>query len=408
MCTYTLYNRVKCCSWESVSEAMEETPEMTRAAKRARDYGVTIGAMSAGAWNAITDVPGVRVGHCTVAFGDGPLVPGQGPARTGVTAILPHTDNLFHAKVPAASDVINGYGKSIGLVQVDELGTIETPILLTNTLNIPRVADALIDHMLIAEPGIGISTSSVNPIVMECNDGHLNDIQGRHVHAEHVYRALADAAAGPITEGSVGAGTGMIGFGMNGGIGTASRVLGGPHPHYTVGALVLLNTGRLADLRIDGVPVGRDLAATRGEWATEPQGGSIIIVLATDAPTTNRQLRRLVKRAALGLGRTGATAGHGSGDIALIFSTHAANRVPHAPSGPVRTIEAIAEDGPLISALFAAVIEATEEAIVSALFAGHGVRGRDNHYVPGLPVDRVLDNLRAHGRMSTQARSAGE
>ncbi len=197
----------------------------------------------------------------------GALVPGQGPARTGVTAILPHGGNLFREKVPAASHVINGFGKSIGLVQVDELGTIETPILLTNTLNIPRVADALIDHMLTVEPRIGIRTSSVNPVVMECNDGHLNDIQGRHVRAEHVQRALAEAADGPVAEGSVGAGTGMIAFGVNGGIGTASRVLPAPHPRYTVGALVLANTGRLDDLRIDGVPVGRELAATRGEWA---------------------------------------------------------------------------------------------------------------------------------------------
>jgi D-aminopeptidase len=378
---------------------METHAQTPRAAERARDYGVTIGAMEPGAWNAITDVPGVRVGHCTVAVGVGSLVPGRGPARTGVTAIIPHAGNIFQEKVPGATDVINGFGKSIGLVQVDELGTIETPILLTNTLNIPRVADALIDHMLTVEPGIGITTSSVNPVVMECNDGHLNDIQGRHVHAEHVHRALAEAAVGPVAEGSVGAGTGMIGFGMNGGIGTASRVLAASHPRYTVGALVLLNTGRLDDLRVDGVPVGRELAATRGDWAAEPEGGSIIIVLATDAPTTNRQLRRLVKRAALGLGRTGATAGHSSGDIALIFSTHPANRVPHKPAGPVRTIEAIAEDGPLISALFAAVIEATEEAIINALFAGKGMRGRDGNWVPGLPVNRVLNSLRAHGRL---------
>ena len=367
--------------------------------KRARAHGVTIGTMATGRWNALTDVPGVRVGHCTVAFGDGALVPGQGPARTGVTAILPHAGNLFRENVPAASHVINGFGKSIGLMQVDELGAIETPILLTNTLNVPRVADALIDHMLTVEPAIGIRTTSVNPVVLECNDGRLNDIQGRHVRAEHVHRALAGAADGPVAEGSTGAGTGMIAFGVTGGIGTASRVLPEPYPRYTVGALVLANTGRLDDLRIDGVPVGRELAATRGEWAAEAGDGSIIILLATDAPTTTRQLGRLARRAALGLGRTGATASHGSGDIALIFSTHAPNRIPQRPPGPVRTIEAIAEDGPLISSLFAAVIEATEEAIVNALFAGisTGITGRDNHGVPGLPVERVLAILRAHG-----------
>jgi D-aminopeptidase len=368
--------------------------------KRARAHSVAIGTMETGRWNALTDVPGVRVGQCTVRFGDGALVPGHGPARTGVTAVLPHAGNLFQEKVPAASHVINGFGKSIGLVQVDELGAIETPILLTNTLNIPRVADALIDHMLTIDPAIGIRTTSVNPVVMECNDGHLNDIQGRHVHAEHVRRALADATDGPVAEGSVGAGTGMVAFGVTGGIGTASRVLPAPHPRYTVGALVLANTGRLDDLRIDGVPVGHELAATRGAWAAESGDGSIIILLATDAPTTTRQLGRLARRATIGLGRTGATASHSSGDIALIFGTHAANRIPLRPAGPVRTIEAVAEDGPLISSLFAAVIEATEEAIVNALFAGvsAGMTGRDNHHVPGLPVERVVAILRAHGR----------
>ncbi len=369
-----------------------------RGNERARAYGITIGTMETGRWNALTDVPGVRVGHCRVAFGEGALVPGKGPARTGVTAILPHSGNIFREKVPAASHVINGFGKSIGLVQVDELGAIETPILLTNTLNIPRVADALIDHMLAVEPAIGITTTSVNPVVMECNDGGLNDIQGRHVQAAHVHRALADAADGPVAEGSVGAGTGMVAFGVTGGIGTASRVLPAPHPRYTVGALVLANTGRLDDLRIDGVPVGRTLAATREAWAAESHDGSIIILLATDAPTTTRQLTRLARRAALGLGRTGAMAHHGSGDITLIFSTHIANRIPHRPAGPVRTIEAIAEDGALISLLFTAVIEATEEAIINAIFAGRGMTGRDNYRVPGLPIERVLAILRARGR----------
>jgi len=376
---------------------MDEQTRSVPGAMRARARGVTIGGLASGRWNALTDVPGVRVGHCTVAFGDGALAPGHGPARTGVTAILPHGGNLFRDKAPAASHVINGFGKSIGLVQVDELGAIETPILLTNTLNVPRVADALIDHMLAIEPDISIGTTSVNPVVLECNDGHLNDLQGRHVRAAHVHRALADAADGPVAEGSVGAGAGMVAFGVKGGIGTASRVLPDPHPRYTVGALVLANTGRLDELRIAGVPVGRELAATRGEWAAESGDGSIIIVLATDAPATTRQLGRLVRRAALGLGRTGATASHGSGDIALIFGTHAANRIPHRPPGPVRTIETIAEDGPLISSLFAAVVEATEEAIINAIFGNREMTGRDEHRVPGLPVERVLAILRAHG-----------
>ncbi len=369
-----------------------------------RAHGLTIGTLPTGRQNAITDVTGVRVGHCTVAFGAGALRPGHGPARTGVTAILPHAGNLFREKVPAATHVINGFGKSIGLVQIAELGTIETPLLLTNTLNVGRVADALIDHMLTEESGIGITETSVNPVVCECNDGGLNDLQGRHVGAAHVRQALAEARASddgaPVAEGGVGAGTGMIAFGMAGGVGTASRVLLPPHPAYAVGALVLANTGSLSELRMNGVPVGRALAADLASgvvWEDEPVDGSIIIALATDAPTTTRQLGRLAKRAALGLARTGATAAHGSGDIAVIFGTHPANRVPLHPAGPTRMVEAIAEDGPLISALFTAVIEATEEAILNALFAGRTVTGRDNRRVPGLPIARAITLLRGGG-----------
>src|SRR5690625_3184921 len=224
--------------------------------------GLRLGRLAAGPENAITDVPGVGVGHSTIVRGDGSLVPGQGPVRTGVTAVLPHGDNMFTEKVPAAAHVINGFGKAVGLLQVMECGVLETPILLTNTLNVGRVADALIEHMAAENPEIGISTGTVNPVVAECNDGWLNDIQGRHVGAEHVAEALANArAGGPVVEGAVGAGTGMSAFGWKGGIGTASRLVPTGDEHCVLGALVLSNFGAANDLLVGGWPVGRYLPA---------------------------------------------------------------------------------------------------------------------------------------------------
>jgi D-aminopeptidase len=357
-----------------------------------------------GPLNAITDVGGVRIGQTTVSWGEGPLVPGQGPARTGVTVILPHGGNLFREKVPAAIHVINGFGKTTGLAQVDELGTIETPIALTSTLCVGRVADALITHAIAETPEIGISTSTVNPIVGECSDAWLNDIQGRHVHEEHVLAAIASARGGPVEEGAVGAGTGMIAFEWKGGIGTASRVIPGELGGWTVGALVLANFGKRGQLVIDGVPVGQ-LLGEQDEGA--PERGSIMIVLATDAPLLDRGLKRLARRAGLGLARTGSMGGHGSGDIVIAFSTAERVRIPHAAERLTLPVEIVAESGVTgvgspIDALFTAVVEATEEAVLNALFKATTVVGRDGQVGEALPLDRVRPLLARVGRLRGQ------
>lgn len=361
-----------------------------------RQLGIKLGRLQPGPQNGITDVPGVRVGHSTLIQGDGPLKPGQGPIRTGVTAILPHGGNLFAEKVRAGLFVLNGFGKSMGLAQVAEMGTIETPILLTNTLSAPRVADALIDLMIEQNPGIGIDTSTVNALVGECNDGFLNDIQGRHVTPQMVREAVAGATEGPVQQGAVGAGTGTVCFGFKGGIGSASRLAGG----YTVGALVQTNFGMREQLLIGGTPVGERLADWTEELVAEQSGtegaipepppGSVMVILATDAPLESRQLTRLAKRGALGLARVGATANDGSGDFILAFST--ANRVAHEADGPLEQVTLLRDEA--ISPLFQAAIEAVEEAVLNSLFAAVSVTGRDGHRAPALPTERVLDLLR--------------
>lgn len=351
---------------------------------RVRDLGIIIGRLLTGEQNAITDVAGVRVGQVSVVHGEGALVPGVGPARTGVTAIWPGEGNPYDQKVPAASFVFNGFGKTIGLAQLDELGVIETPILLTNTLNVPRVADALITSMLRLDPGI----VSLNCVVGECNDSYLNDIQGRHVHAEHVFAALDSATGGPVAEGAVGAGVGMTCYGFKGGIGTASRRIALGEHAFTVGALVLTNFGDRRDLRIDGVPVGRELASS-AEPSTAAGPGSLMMIVGTDAPLDSRQLRRVAHRAVLGMARTGTTSGHGSGDFVIAFAN--GNRVPHRPSSVVRTTRAFAEDGPAISTLFQATVESVEEAILNSLFQAETVVGRDDHVREALPIDRVRE-----------------
>jgi len=390
---------------------------------RAREFGIIIGTMSPGPLNAITDVPGVRVGHATLIRGEGALRPGHGPVRTGVTAILPHGGNLFREKVKAAAFVLNGFGKTIGLIQVAELGTLETPILLTNTLNVGRVADALIEYMLRDNPEIGVTTGTINPVVAECNDGYLNDIQGRHVGPAEVWEAIQGAAGGPVAEGSVGAGTGMSAFGFKGGIGTSSRVTPPEAGGFTVGTLVLANFGRREELIVAGVPVGRllkdwsqegraDFTGSRsalddtrfpghlgpasGPSAGSSSGdsggdGSIIIVLATDAPLSSRQLGRLARRAVLGLARTGSTAAHGSGDIVLAFST--AQRIPHEGSVRPSGGEGFPEEGRYLGPLFQAAIEGTEEAILNALFRAETMVGRDGHVRYALPLERVRQIL---------------
>ncbi|MCB9122738.1 MAG: P1 family peptidase [Caldilinea sp.] len=360
---------------------------------RARALGLDdLWRLRAGSWNAITDVAGVQVGQTTVSFGDGALAPGYGPARTGVTVILPHGGNLFRDKVAAAVHTINGYGKACGFEQVRELGEIETPIALTNTLNVWRVADALVDHALAHNPDIGIHTSTVNPVVGECNDGYLNDIQGRHVSAEHVHAALAAAASGPVAEGAVGAGTGTTCYGWKGGIGTASRVTPAAQGGFTLGALVQTNFGRAEDLRFGGVALGQVL---RPPQPPLPERGSVMVVLATDAPLDARQLHRLCVRAGAGLARTGTTVGHGSGDFAIAFST--TRRIAHegGETGmPVTHVAALANEGVVLDGLFLAVVEAVEEAVLNSLCAAETTTGRDGHVRVGIPVDEEGQMLR--------------
>jgi D-aminopeptidase len=349
---------------------------------RAREAGVALGGLPTGTHNAITDVPGVLVGHETLHSGDA--------VRTGVTAVVPGPGSAFRDKFPAAVAVFNGFGKAAGLSQIAELGVLETPIVLTNTLAVGAAHEGLVRHALAGHEEIGVTTGTVNPLVLECNDGWLNDIRALSVRPEHVDRALAAAAPGPVATGPVGAGTGMVCFGWKGGIGTASRNAAG----FTIGALVLTNHGRPAELTIAGVPVGatvRPAPARRApEWTRG--AGSCVVVLATDAPADARQLGRLARRAAVGLARGGSVMHHGSGEYAVAFAT--ANRVPHAPAGPTRTTTVLAEDGPVFDALFTAVAEATAEAVVDSLFAGVPTAGARGHLIEALPVDRVLPLLR--------------
>ncbi len=361
---------------------------------RVRDTGIVIGAMSPGEHNAITDVPDVRVGHITLISGDGPHSPGAGPVRTGVSVVLPHGGNLFRNKVPAAVSVLNGFGKCLGQEQIDELGLIESPIALTGTMNVGIVADGIIEHAIRENPDCGVTTSTVNAVVTECSDAYLNDQHGRHVRQEHVLSSIEGARTGPVTEGNVGAGTGMTLFGFKGGIGTASRRLSERHGQYTVGVMVLGNCGRREQLRINGAPVGHHLR----DWKPAVDGedtGSIIIIVATDAPMLDRALGRLARRAGMGLARTGSIAAHGSGDYIIAFSN--AQQVPHDPTGQVLTLAQVEETGSLINALFQATIEATEEAIINALFAAESMTGRDGNRRDALPVATAVEIVERYG-----------
>jgi len=370
---------------------------------RIRDAGITVGALPTGPRNAITDVVGVRVGHATLIWGEGTLVPGHGPARTGVTVILPHGDNLFRHKVHAAVHTINGYGKPFGFEQVRELGVIESPIALTNTLNVGRVADALVEYSIRQNPDIGITTSSVNVVVGETNDGWLNDLQGRHVKAEHVWAALDSASLESVEEGNVGAGTGTVCFGWKGGIGTSSRVIPGDAGGFTLGALVQSNFGRAKDLAICGVPVGKMIRPDRSRTSgsVRSDAGSIMIVLATDAPLDARQLRRLCVRTAAGLARVGSHYGHGSGDFVIGFST--ANRIAHEPTSLTATQTVLADEQKAMGWLFPAVVECVEEAVLNSLFRAETMVGRGGHTAYGLPVEDVVkwvESYNAFARMS--------
>ncbi|RNJ46882.1 aminopeptidase [Mesorhizobium erdmanii] len=337
------------------------------------DFGLSCGTLPAGAHNAITDVPGVRVGHCTLRNGD---------INTGVTAILPHGGNLFRKKVTAASHVINGFGKTIGLTQVQELGSIETPVLLTNTLSVGTCATTLIRDAIRQNPDIGRTTGTVNPLVGECNDGPLNDIQALAISEEHALAALADAHEGEVEQGNVGAGTGMTCFGFKGGIGSASRriALGGGHH---LGVLVLSNFGRPGDLVL---PDGR--RPTSGQPAGDERG-SVMIVLATDVPLEHRQLERVARRAGAGIARLGSFWGHGSGDIAIAFST--GNLVDHDESRDLVPLLALNEAR--IDILFRAAAEATQEAVLNSMLSAEAFTGRAGKHRASL-ADWLRDQQR--------------
>jgi D-aminopeptidase len=346
---------------------------------RAREFGLVVGVLAPGPLNAITDVAGVKVGHVTIVEGR--------DVRTGVTAVLPHGGNIYQDKVPAGISVGNGYGKLTGVTQVGELGTLETPIVLTNTLSVPTAADALIDWTL-GHPG-NERAGSVNPVVGETNDGWLNDIRGRHVAKAHVLEAVRSASAGPVAEGAVGAGTGTTCFSYKGGIGTSSRRLPADRGGWTVGVLVQTNFGGVLTIR--GVPF--DKRAPAGEAGNGPAGdGSCMIVVATDAPLDARNLERLAKRALLGIARTGGYFSNGSGDYAIAFSTAEAVRVPNRGTTPARTVTLLRDDH--ISPLFQAAAEAAEEAILNSLFKAVAMEGKDGHRAEPLPLDRVKDLLK--------------
>ena len=309
---------------------MSESAGLERHRPRLRDLGIDIGVMQVGEHNAITDIPGVRVGHSTVIHGDGALRLGEGPARTGVTAIHPHEGSAFTSMVPAAIAVLNGAGEMTGRSQVDEYGLIETPILITNTLSVGAVHRGCVEWLTEHEESLQAS-DFVIPVIAETFDGFLNDVAGQHVSTEHVYEALDNARRGPVEEGNVGGGTGMMLFRFKGGIGTSSRLVDLDELRYTVGVLVQGNFGSRGDLLVDGVPVGReitDLQPVRGgQDVARPQpDGSIIVVIGTDAPLTDRQLARLCRRGMLGLGRVGSTARQSSGDILIAFSNARENR----------------------------------------------------------------------------------
>ncbi|RYY31577.1 MAG: S58 family peptidase [Chitinophagaceae bacterium] len=356
--------------------------------KRAREHGIRIGVMQPGKWNAITDVTGVLVGHTTIIRGDS--------VRTGVTAILPYSGNIFQQKVPAAIFAANGFGKLSGTTQVKELGNLETPVVLTNTLSVPIAMEALIGYTL-SLPG-NTNVQSVNAVVGETNDGYLNDIRGRHVSEQDVLAAITAAASGPVPEGAVGAGTGTVCFGFKGGIGTASRKLPADLGGYTVGVLVQTNFGGV--LEIAGVPVGQEM----GKFAFSNQllnnvDGSCMIVVATDAPLDARNLERLAKRAFMGLAKTGGIASNGSGDYVIAFSTNDSLRVAH--NGEAITANPLLSND-RISPVFMAAIEATEEAIINSLFMATSMKGFQGNTVGSLPVSEVIPIIKKYNRISIQ------
>ncbi|MCW5849996.1 MAG: P1 family peptidase [Anaerolineae bacterium] len=407
---------------------------------RARDLGIKIGRLAPGQWNAITDVPGVKVGHTTLIEGEGPLVVGQGPVRTGVTVILPHEGNIGTDPVFAGYHVLNGNGEMTGLVWLEESGTLSSPVAITNTHSVGVVHDALIAYTVQHGDGSFENTWSL-PVVAETYDGFLNDINGFHVRPEHVFAALDSAASGPVAEGNVGGGTGMMAHGFKGGIGTASRRVPytwPPRPSqtltpqpplplrergsqpavtplplplgegrgegldgWTVGVLVQANYGQRALLRIDGVPVGEAIppsaVPTPIMSAPPPGTGSIIVIVATDAPLLPGQCRKLAQRAALGIGRMGGLGENSSGDILLAFATGNRDLGERLPAGQGLSVRMLPDTA--LNGLFEAVVEATEEAIVNALCMAETMVGRDGHTAYALPLDRLQEVMRQYGRL---------
>src|SRR5580704_7482478 len=355
---------------------------------RASDLHIKVGILPSGPLDAITDVAGVEVGQTTIIRGNN--------IHTGVTAVLPHPGNLYREKVPAGIFVGNGFGKLAGSTQVDEMGDIETPILLTSTTSVPRVADALISYML-ALPG-NEDVLSINAVVGETNDGYLNDIRGRHITPEDVFAAVKSAKGGPVEEGAVGAGTGTVAFGWKGGIGTSSRRLPASLGGYTAGVLVQTNFGGV--LTIVGAPVGQELGQyylrkelQQAGSGKEKADGSCMIVVATDAPLDARSLKRLAARALLGVARTGSSASNGSGDYAIAFSTAPQVRIHASDKAPTRSMEAITDDA--VSPLFQAPIEAIEEAVYSSVLKAT-TRTGNGHTVEALPIEKTVEILKEH------------
>lgn len=349
----------------------------------ARELGLVIGVLPTGKWNAITDVSGIKVGHSTLLKGDS--------VRTGVTVILPHDGNLFQQKVPAAIYTGNGFGKLAGSTQVQELGNLESLVVLTNTMNVATAMEAVITHT-IAQPG-NENVMSVNALIGETNDGWLNDIRGRHVTHNDVLDAIRNATGGPVPEGSLGAGTGTVCFGFKGGIGTASRKLPGALGGYTVGVLVQSNFGGV--LQVDGVPVGEELKKfSFSNELLNNVDGSCMMVVATDAPLDSRNLHRLAKRAFMGLAKTGGIASNGSGDYVIAFSTYKGNIVPHNTAARELQMTVLHNDE--MSPLFMAAIEATEEAIINSLLKAETVKGFNEHTAEALPLQQLRDILKKY------------
>jgi D-aminopeptidase len=353
---------------------------------RARDLGLPLGRFKPGKFNAITDVHGVLVGHSTIVRGSGPLKPGQGPVRTGVTAILPNQGNIFMDRLIGGAFVLNGAGEVSGLTQVVEWGLIETPILLTNTMSVGAVADGVGRYMVERYPGIGDEHDVIIPVVGECDDSYLNDIAGSHVKGAHVREAIQTASDGPVAEGNVGGGTGMITCDFKAGIGTASRKLPEVMGGYTLGVLVMSNFGKMHNLRVGGLPIGEVLAEKFRDLPRRTQSyGSIIAVVATDAPLLSHQLSRLCKRVGLGIGRVGSYAAHGSGEIVVGFST--ANVIPRRTRKMVYRAKILLDQR--LDPLYEAVMEATEEAILNSMCMARPMEGINNNFVPALPLDEV-------------------